>query len=211
MYVSFSQNNKGIDKMKRMIFCFYLLTVVSFCTSQILSDVDAVSGISVMELKSPVTPALKSQQQKIAKDSLKSSITIWVNEFFDNCLDPDNSVSRYFLEKFVDRCIQKAKITSSIDKRDFTVEISVPNHTLDLVITTYNAHYDAQALQNWNSFTMAQQQNNPIAVFNAGMRALFYSKAHIGSPLEAPGVPEGMSMNQVLQSALQEKKKQKRR
>ncbi len=183
----------------------HFLFIAILCNAIIpisLPNAQEITGISYIELTSPVTPALKQKQRAIALDSLKSSLTFWVNEFFDNCLDPENAVSKYFLDTFIDRCVKKAKEKSFIEGRELTVEFTIPNHSLDLIISTHNTHFDSLTLRYWNTFSAAQKADRGGLLYYAGLNALFYSKAHIGSPLDIAGVPTGLTLTQHLQSTM---------
>lgn len=184
----------------------HLFLAGSICSALfIVSEPHAqdISGMASLELIKPATQKQKDMQRSLALDSLKSSLTIWVNEFFNKCLDPQNAVSKYFLDIFIEKCISKAKEKSFVEGREFTVEFTIPNATLDMIIATHNTHYDSLTLHYWNIFSEAQKHNRGVVLFKAGLQALFYSKARIGSPLDIKGVPTGMTLPQHLQAAMQ--------
>ncbi len=189
--------------MRRIFSVLLIIAACCFFFSTSALSAESITGSSNLELKTPVTPQIKATQRKIAQDSLTHALSLWVNEFFDNCLNPDNEVSKHFLDMFVDRCLQSAKEKTYIEGRELTIEYSIPNHILDQVITSYNSHFDALALKYWQNFSETRNLSNESEAFNDGMRAFFYSKAHIGSPIELQGLPAGTTMTQYLQSFLQ--------
>ncbi len=190
--------------MRRINPVLFIIAMCCFFFSTSALSAESITGSSNLELKTPVTPQIKATQRKIAQDSLTHALSLWVNEFFDNCLNPNNEVSKHFLDIFVDRCLQKAKEKTYIEGRELTIEYSIPNHILDQVITTYNSHFDALALQHWQDFLEAQNLSDENESFNKGIRAFYYSKAHIGSPIEVQGLPAGTTLMQYLQSFLQQ-------
>lgn len=189
--------------MTKKIVIHTAVLICCFLLSGLSVRAETISGMSSIELTSPVTPALKEKQRKSALDSLSSSLSIWINDFFDNCLDPNNPISKYFLDKFTDQCKQKAKEESLIEGRELTIEYYIPSQTLDEIIIQHNAHYDSRATDFWKTVLEAQKYNQDITAFEAGMKALFYSMAHIGSPLDISSIPAGTTLTQHLQTILQ--------
>ena len=167
------------------------------------SYADKISGIATIELNTPVTPEIKEAQQELAFDSLSHYLTFWINEFFDNCLHPKNPVSKHFLDRFIASCKQNVKGKSYVEGRKLITEFTVPNAALDSLIAEHNSFFDAKALHFWNQASAAQRNNNDIAVFDAAVKSLFYSMAHIGSPITIPGVPPDRKLTKSAQAVLQ--------
>lgn len=167
------------------------------------SNAEKISGVSTVELNTPVTPEIKETQQELAFDSLSGYLTFWINEFFDNCLHPKNPVSKYFLDRFIASCKQNVKGKSYVEGRKLITEFTVPSAVLDSIIAAHNAFFDSKALHFWNQASAAQRSNNDIAVFDAAIKSLFYSMAHIGSPITIPGVPPDRKLTKSAQAVLQ--------
>lgn len=180
-----------------MIFCFLYV----FSTNA--ENAEKISGVSTLELSTPVSPEIKEDQQKLALDSLSNFLTFWINEFFDNCLQPRNPISKYFLDTFIALCKKHAKEKTFVEGRKLTTEFIVTNDILDSIIASHNSHYDSRAFHFWNQASTAQKSNDDIAVFNAAVKALFYSMAHIGSPINVPDAPPGTKLTKSVQSMLQ--------
>ena len=187
--------NKISSKIILSVFCLLLFV---FSTSA-----EKISGISTLELNTPVSPEIKKVQNKLALDSLSNYLTFWINEFFDNCLHPKNPISKYFLDQFIASCKQQANAKTFVEGRKFTTEITVTKTILDSLITSHNSFFDTKALHFWDQASAEQNSNNDTAVFNAAVKTLFYSMAHIGSPITIPGVPQETKLIKSAQSLLQ--------
>lgn len=168
------------------------------------SNAETFSGVSTIELNTPVTTEIKKAQQKLAFDSLSTYLTFWINEFFDNCLHPRNPISKHFLDTFIATCKQNTKRKSYIEGRRLITEITVPQNTLDSIIAEHNSTFDTKALHYWNQSSAARRSNTINAVVDATARSLFYSMAHIGSPITIPGAPTGGKLTKSARALLQE-------
>ena len=180
-----------------------ILTVFFIFIYLFSSYADKISGVSTIELNTPVTPEIKETQQERAYDSLSNYLTFWINEFFDNCLHPRNPVSKHFLDRFISSCKQNVKGKSYVEGRKLITEFTVPNNTLDSLIAEHNSFFDTKALHFWNQASAAQRSNDDIAVFEAAVKSLFYSMAHIGSPVIIPGVPPDRKLTKSTQAVIQ--------
>lgn len=182
---------------KIIVTVFYLFIYV------FSANAEKISGVSTIELKTPVSPEIKEAQKKLALDSLSNHLTFWINEFFDNCLHPRNPISKYFLDQFIASCKQHAKGKTFVEGRKLTSEFTVTNTILDPIIASHNSFFDSKALHFWNQASAAQKSDNDIAAFNAAVKALFYSMSHIGSPITIPGATPGTKLIKSAQSLLQ--------
>ncbi len=150
----------------------------------------SIVGSSTMELNSPVTPAIKAQMRTEAIDSLTNYLGEWINNFLDGSYNNTNSISKYFLKKFSLLCGQHAKEQSKFNNRELTLTLSLPDHIVDSLLSTFNRHYDSLAVYYWRMTEDAQLVDNKVKIFDAAMKCLFYSSAHIGTPIIIPGLQQ---------------------
>lgn len=189
--------------MKKNKTSLFIATFLFFLIFTNSSTGQEIIGTASVSLKAPATSTLKAKYKKIAKDSLAQALSVWVNEFFDNCLDPNNNISKHFLDQFVNNCIKNAKVKSYIEGRELTVDYSIPNNVIDSIITSHNARNDGLALNFWKQLLAAQNQNQALQILRNGIKCLYFAKAHIGSPLIVPQVPTNTTFSKHLLSIIQ--------
>ena len=157
-----------------------------FCILPFISQAQTINGASYIQLNSPITADIKQELKQQAIDSLSRSLEIWIKNFFDKDFDNTNSVTMHFLNKFARLCSQNAKETSNINERTYSVELALPDHLVDSLLSSYNREYDSLAIHYWKISQQSITQENKIGLFRAGTYALFYSLAHIGTPVILP-------------------------
>jgi hypothetical protein len=189
--------------MKKKIF-IQIVLIICFLIIQLSStNAQTISGASTIQLNSPVTPEIKQELRKQAIDSLSNYLEIWIKEFFYKGFDKENTISMHFLNKFANLCAQNAKETPTIKDRNLTIELTLPDHKIDSILSIYNRSYDSLALHYWHVSQEAQMQNNIVNYFTAGTHALYYSLAHIGTPVIIPETSPKVALKSHVRSTLQ--------
>lgn len=177
----------------------YLILVLFsfFLSSHFPIQAQTIEGTSLIKLKSAVTPQTKQKQRLLAMDSLTNSLVSWINDFFGNSFDPNNPIYEKFINKLLIACKANVQEQFSIQQRDYIIKLTVPNNVLDSIIASYNTHFDTLALHYWYEVTEALKANNYQKIYTSGLQSLYYSMAHIGSPIETPEIPGTQLTKQV--------------
>lgn len=180
-----------------------ILLTLSVILLSVSAYSQSIAGYSTLVLTKPVTPEQKVQQREIARDSLSGALDKWLSLFFPEAFVRDDKISKYLKEEFIESCLKKAEEYSVVRGHTWTVEYSVKDNIVDSIMAARNRKYDDMAFKN-RALAKAAYENNDISgVYNKGVKALFASMAHIGSPLEAPdGTIIAKEMRKMVQEIL---------
>lgn len=181
--------------MKKVIFTLALLFFAYAGYSQ------SIAGYATLILSKPVTPDQKVVQRELAQDSLAGSIDKWLSLFFPEAFVKNDKLSKYFKNEFIESCLKHAEEYSVVRGHTWTVEYSVKDNVVDSILAARNKNYDEMAFKNRALAKAAYESNDISAVYNKGVKALFASIAHIGSPLEAP---DGTIISEEMSKMVQE-------
>lgn len=162
-----------------------------------------IVGSATLVLNTPITPQLKEAQRALASDSLANALKERIDELYPGQFDHTNPVSEYFLNRFFIACRAQAQEKSYLDKRDWTMELTVTDSVLSQTIVTHNAKYDSVV----NHFTAlvneSMQSRRDAVTFIGGIHVLYFAKALIGEFSKSATSGSAASSIQQIRSSVQ--------
>lgn len=164
------------------------LVIIFLFTAIIMGQ--TVKGTSSITLNSPVTPELKRDQRSKAFKSFSFSMDRWIKKYFNISYRDSDSISKYFLMQFKQKCSDLAQESSSINKRTWKLTITLPDHILDSAAAAHNTYYSNLTKKHYNAMLQAEQNNDLPDQLTQTLASYFYAHAHIGERAPNGATPE---------------------
>jgi len=152
----------------------------------------------------PITKEISDDIRKSAAASLRREIHIWLKEKVNVDIDTMNSVKRYSLDKFTERCLLFVEEKTFNRGRTWNLSLSVGEKELREALNGHNQYYEVLIRQNWERYGTVSESDLDAALSNS-IRALSAASLQIGVTNKEPTVETLRSTVQGLFDKIQVK------
>ena len=179
------KDNALMNKIRSLLFIFSFLAIFAFNGFS-----RPITGVAVVYLNSPVTPAIREKNLAMASAYFKTDCIEWMKEESGIAVDTQNTIWKYHLSTFTDNCLKLAKQESSISGREWTISIALQQEQAKAALKEYNSRSHRLSLSSWTNLKGLLENDNSGDVFRLGIRAIFFSMGRMEKELDVPGIEE---------------------